>query len=154
MLQIENLSLYFGERPLFDGISATINPGERIGLVGPNGAGKSTLLKMIAGEVQPDSGSVAMSNRETTGYLPQDGVDPQPGTTVYSEVERVFEKILNLREESKELQRKMERLNPGSDEHDQVLKRFGLVQHQLEDSGDYTLKSEIERVLSGLGFRE
>lgn len=49
MLQIENLSLYFGERPLFDGISATINPGERIGLVGPNGAGKSTLLKMIAG---------------------------------------------------------------------------------------------------------
>lgn len=154
MLQIENLSLYFGERPLFDGISATINPGERIGLVGPNGAGKSTLLKMIAGEVQPDSGSVAMSNRETTGYLPQDGVNPQPGTTVYSEVERVFEKILNLREESKELQRKMERLNPGSDEHDQVLKRFGLVQHQLEDSGDYTLKSEIERVLSGLGFRE
>lgn len=154
MLQLENLTLYFGDRPLFDGISATVNPGERIGLVGPNGAGKSTLLKIIAGQQQADSGTVAISNRETTGYLPQDGVQPQPGTTVYTEVEQVFEKIVLLRDEYHQLQLKLESLSPGSEAHHLALKRFGELQHNLEDSGAYTLKSDIERVLTGLGFRE
>ncbi|TVQ64968.1 MAG: ABC transporter ATP-binding protein [Balneolaceae bacterium] len=154
MLQIEKLTLFFGERPLFDGISATINPGERIGLVGPNGAGKSTLLKIIANEQQADSGTVAMSNRETVGYLPQDGVHPKPGTTVYTEVEQVFDKVLSLRDEYQKLQQKLDSLSAGSDEHGLVLSRFGEVQHQLEDLGAYSLKADIERILMGLGFSE
>ncbi|MEX2457323.1 MAG: ATP-binding cassette domain-containing protein, partial [Balneolaceae bacterium] len=59
MLQIEGLSLHFGERALFDNIQTIVNPGERIGLVGPNGAGKSTLLKIIAGLQNPDEGTVS-----------------------------------------------------------------------------------------------
>ena len=154
MLQLDKITLYFGDRPLFDGISATINPGERIGLVGPNGAGKSTLLKIIAGEQEADSGSVNMSNSATVGYLPQDGVDPDPELTVYQEVEQAFSEILTLREKQEQLQHQLDTLNPESDEHEQTLDEFGQVQHQLENIGSYTLQADIERVLMGLGFNE
>ena len=154
MLQLDKITLYFGDRPLFDGISATINPGERIGLVGPNGAGKSTLLKIIAGEQEADSGSVNMSNSATVGYLPQDGVDPDPELTVYQEVEQAFSEILTLRDKQEQLQHQLDTLNPESDKHEQTLNEFGQVQHQLENIGSYTLQADIERVLMGLGFNE
>ncbi len=153
MLQLDGITLHFGERALFDHISATINPGERIGLVGPNGAGKSTLLKIIAGEQQPDSGSVNMSNRSTVGYLPQDGVDPDPSLTVFEEVERAFTEILELRKKLADLQNQLDTLNPDSDQHSKAVEQFGQVQQQLEHSGSYTLQGDIERVLMGLGFR-
>jgi ATP-binding cassette subfamily F protein 3 len=154
MLQLDKITLYFGDRPLFDEISATINHGERIGLVGPNGAGKSTLLKIIAGEQEADSGSVNMSNSATVGYLPQDGVDPDPELTVYQEVEQAFSEILSLREKQEQLQHQLDALDPESAEHKQTLDEFGQVQHQLENIGSYTLQADIERVLMGLGFNE
>ncbi len=154
MLQLDAITLHFGERPLFDGISATINPGERIGLVGPNGAGKSTLLKIIAGEQQADSGSLKMSNDATVGYLPQDGVEPDPNLTVFTEVEQAFKEILKLRDELAEIQLKLSDAEPGSDEHNKTLEQFGNVQHALENSGSYSLQADIERILMGLGFSE
>lgn len=154
MLQIDNLALHFGERTLFENLSVSINKGERIGLVGPNGAGKSTLLKIIAGEQNPDDGKVTMGNADTVGYLPQDGVEPDPSLTVFKEVERVFEKILALRDRHLELQHKMDSLEPESDAHAEVLKEFGTIQHQLENADAYSLGAGIERVLKGLGFDE
>ena len=154
MLQIDGITLHFGERALFDGISAIINPGDRIGLVGPNGAGKSTLLKIISGEQQADSGSIKMSKAATVGYLPQDGVEPDPNLTVFGEVERVFEDVLLLRDRYKHLQQKMERLQSGTDEHNESIEEFGKIQHQLEHAGAYSLKADIERILMGLGFSE
>ncbi|WP_069129953.1 ABC-F family ATP-binding cassette domain-containing protein [Rhodohalobacter halophilus] len=152
MLQLDKITLFFGDRPLFDGVSTTINPGERIGLVGPNGAGKSTLLKIIAGEQEADSGSVNMSNSATVGYLPQDGVDPDPSLSVYGEVEQAFSEILALRDKLEKLQNKLDTLDPKSEEHHKSLDEFGKVQHQLENIGSYTLQADIERVLMGLGF--
>lgn len=154
MLQIDGITLYFGERALFDNISTIINPGERIGLVGPNGAGKSTLLKIIAGEQQADSGSISMSNEATVGYLPQDGVEPNPNLTVFEEVEHAFSEIIKLRSRFDEVQAKMETSPAGSPEHEEALRQFGEIQHKLENSGSYTLGAEIERVLDGLGFDE
>jgi ATPase subunit of ABC transporter with duplicated ATPase domains len=72
MLAVTNLSINFGERYLFDDLSFTINPHDRIGLVGSNGVGKSTLLKIIAGLNQPMEGSVNKTRFITVGYLPQD----------------------------------------------------------------------------------
>lgn len=154
MLHLDAITLHFGDRPLFDEITAMINPGERVGLVGPNGAGKSTLLKIIAGIQQPDSGFVKMSNDATVGYLPQDGVEPDPALTVFKEVESAFHEVLELRKKASEIQRQMETLAAETAEHRQVLERYGEVQHRLENSGSYTLRADIERVLAGLGFRE
>ncbi|HRN42936.1 MAG TPA: ATP-binding cassette domain-containing protein, partial [Vicingus sp.] len=59
MVGINELTVNFGERYLFNKISFLINKQDRIGLVGKNGAGKSSLLKIIAGENQPDEGNVS-----------------------------------------------------------------------------------------------
>jgi ATP-binding cassette, subfamily F, member 3 len=154
MLQLNNISLHLGDRTLFNRISTLINLGERVGLVGPNGAGKSTLLKLIAGEMEPDEGEIVLGGNATVGYLPQDGVDPDPDNTVYSEVERSFREILEMRNEESELQEKMERMDHESEGYKKVLNRFGELHDQLEQSRAYTLKSDIERVLMGLGFNE
>ena len=71
MVSIENLSVEFSAKPLFQEIGFVINPRDRIALVGKNGAGKSTLLKIIAGLQQPTSGVVARPREMTVGYLPQ-----------------------------------------------------------------------------------
>ena len=71
MVSIENLSVEFSAKPLFQEIGFVINPRDRIALVGKNGAGKSTLLKIIAGLQQPTSGVVSRPRDLTVGYLPQ-----------------------------------------------------------------------------------
>lgn len=154
MLQINNITLHLGDRTLFNGISTLINRGERVGLVGPNGAGKSSLLKLIAGEMEPDEGDIILGGGATVGYLPQDGIAPDPSCSVFQEVESAFKKILKMREEEVTLQKEMERMDPDSNEYKKVLNRFGELHDQLEHSRAYTLKSDIERVLMGLGFSE
>ena len=149
MLQLEKISLALGDRDLLDEISTLINPGERIGLVGPNGAGKSTLLKIIMGIQEKDAGSIVLSNEETLGYLPQDGVDPDFELTVIEEVETAFSEIFDLEEEVNELQQKLAETDP-----EKLLERYGLLQTKLEASGLYTLRSDVEKILMGLGFKE
>ena len=60
IVSLRQLSIRFGEHPLFDGADLQINSGERICLIGRNGEGKSTLLKIIAGEILPDHGDVSI----------------------------------------------------------------------------------------------
>src|SRR3982751_2792520 len=74
------LSKSFGSRPLFENISLGINEGERLGLMGPNGAGKSTLLKILAGQLDSDSGSISMRRNSRIGYVPQDAQFPENRT--------------------------------------------------------------------------
>jgi len=59
LLGVQDLSAAFGARPLFEGVSFTVDEGERIGLIGPNGAGKSTLLRILADDLGPDRGDVS-----------------------------------------------------------------------------------------------
>ncbi|MEP1151486.1 MAG: ABC-F family ATP-binding cassette domain-containing protein [Balneola sp.] len=154
MLQLEKISLALGDRDLLDEITVLINPGERIGLVGPNGAGKSTLLKIIMGIQEKDSGSIQLSNEETLGYLPQDGVDPDYELTVIEEVETAFADIFELEEEVNDLQQKLAEVDPQSSEHEKLLEKYGVLQTKLEASGLYTLRSDVEKILMGLGFKE
>lgn len=72
MLQVRQVSKWFGDDQILDHISFTLNRGQRAGLVGPNGSGKSTLLKIITGELEPDQGRVLLTPSTTrAGYLPQ-----------------------------------------------------------------------------------
>ena len=152
MLQLESISLFIGDRVLLDQVSAVINPGDRIGLVGPNGAGKSTLLKIINGEAQADEGKVHLANDRHIGYLPQDGVDPDPNLTVYGEVESAFYDVLELKLKVDQALEELEKNPVDHPDHAKIVERYGNYQTRLEQSGYYTLRSDIEKVLSGLGF--
>jgi ATP-binding cassette subfamily F protein 3 len=71
MLQVTNLEKSYGKQLLFDGVSFTVNPRERVGLVGRNGYGKSTLFRMILGEEHQDSGTITTPSGYTIGHLSQ-----------------------------------------------------------------------------------
>ena len=81
ILNAQNLAKSFGATTLFRGISFTVNEGDRIGLIGPNGSGKSTLLRILAGEVDADSGEVASRKRARLSYVTQDS-QFEPGDSV------------------------------------------------------------------------
>lgn len=71
MIRVENLTKSFGGQVLFDGISFSIDPRQRAGLVGKNGHGKTTLFRLIAGEEQPDSGSIVIPKNYRIVYVQQ-----------------------------------------------------------------------------------
>src|SRR5580704_15802840 len=72
MLSIQNLTYRIAGRTLLNNVSVNIPAGHRVGLVGPNGAGKTTLFKLIAGELAPDSGDIAMIRGASLGMVRQD----------------------------------------------------------------------------------
>ncbi|SHI31263.1 ABC-F family ATP-binding cassette domain-containing protein [Wenxinia saemankumensis] len=72
LLQLSDISLTFGGDPVFDGVSLTVQPGDRVALVGRNGSGKSTLMKVMAGLVEPDAGARTLAPGTSTGYMEQD----------------------------------------------------------------------------------
>lgn len=72
MLSTTNISLSFGPKLIFNQVSFSLLAGERVALVGQNGAGKSTFLKILAGQLEPDSGSVDIVKRLKIGFLTQE----------------------------------------------------------------------------------
>lgn len=73
-INLENIKITFGGRPLFEKINLSLASGDRACLVGRNGSGKSTLLKVISGDIEPDEGTIFKQPRESIAYLPQEPV--------------------------------------------------------------------------------
>ena len=82
LLRCDSLTKSFGTRTLFNGISISFDDGERTGLIGPNGSGKSTLLKILAGQEQPDGGTLTMRRNLKLGYVSQADAFP-PDVSVW-----------------------------------------------------------------------
>ncbi len=83
LISLEDVSVHFGGKPLFDGIRLHVNEHDRICLVGKNGAGKTTLMRLITGELEPDAGSRFMLPGLRIGYLAQK-IEHSPDDTVRS----------------------------------------------------------------------
>jgi len=71
LINIENITKYFTDTPLFENASFTVDEAEKIGIIGINGTGKTTLLKMLVGMEEPDTGTVTRANNIVVRYLPQ-----------------------------------------------------------------------------------
>jgi len=86
VFEVENLSKTMGDKVLIENLSFSLPPGGIIGVIGPNGAGKSTLFKMLAGQEQPDSGTIKIGETVKLSYVDQsrDALDPEK--TVWEEI--------------------------------------------------------------------
>jgi ATP-binding cassette subfamily F protein uup len=83
VVDLDRVGHRFGEGPwLFRGVDVSLDPRERLGIVGPNGAGKSTLLRVIAGELAPAEGAVAVGTTVVLGTFAQQGIELDPATSV------------------------------------------------------------------------
>jgi ATP-binding cassette subfamily F protein 3 len=154
MISANTISLQFGGRYLFEDVSFRIGPHDRIGLVGSNGAGKTTLLKMLVGDLSPERGEIAKAKYVTVGYLPQEGMSTA-GKNLYSEAESVFGDILETQARLEELHQRMgEASDHESDEFKEMLEVYGELQHKIEASDAFRVKTHVEKVLTGLGFTE
>src|SRR6185436_4545473 len=72
LLSANELTLSFGSERLLDGVTLSIAPGEKVGLVGRNGCGKTSLLKILSGAAHPDTGDLSIRRGLRAGYLPQE----------------------------------------------------------------------------------
>jgi len=150
MVQITNLCKDFAARPLFSNVTWRIGKEDRVGLVGENGTGKSTLLKIIAGLVEPTSGTIHMAKGGTVGYLPQEGIAVK-GRTLFAEVMSALEELQEIEREIQEITVNLESaLNDGL--HDSLLERYGVLQEEFRSKGGYTWEAMVGNVLRGLGF--
>lgn len=152
MISIEGLTVEFGGKALFDGISYVINKKDRIALVGKNGAGKSTMLKIIAGLQEPTRGNCVIPKDVTIGYLPQHMIH-NDDKTVFEEAEKAFEYILSLQ---KKIEKKnvelCERTDYESEEYHTIIEEITNLNEHLSMLGGGNFTAEIEKTLFGLGF--
>ncbi|BCU05956.1 ribosomal protection-like ABC-F family protein [Allochromatium tepidum] len=146
LLSLDSIGLSYGLPPLLDEVSFAVERGERICLIGRNGAGKSTLLRIVAGEVQPDSGRVHAGQGLRIGRLAQE----VPGHVDAS----VFEVVAaGLGEPGALVHEYFTRSHAlGADASEQDLARLAELQHQLEDQGGWEIEQRTERVISRLGL--
>lgn len=153
MLNIHNLSVSFQGEYLFEEITFRLNAGDRVGLVGKNGAGKSTMLRIISGEQQYDTGSIAIEKEISIGFLKQD-IDFVEGRSVLEESYEAFAKIRELESQLEDINTQLAtRTDYESEEYNQLMIDINDVQQQYEVHGGYNYKGDTERILQGLGFK-
>jgi ATPase subunit of ABC transporter with duplicated ATPase domains len=152
MIRLDNVSKQAGHQILFIEASAALNKGEKIGLVGPNGAGKSTLFRMIAGQDLPDEGQVSIDRGITIGYFNQD-VGEMSGRSAVAEVMDGAGPVSEVAAELRELEAAM--ADPDkADQMDEIIARYGEVQHRFEELDGYALDGRAREALAGLGFSQ
>ena len=152
MLNVNNLSVYFGGDSLFDSISFRLGKGDRVGLIGKNGAGKSTLLKILAKNQNPTSGNISFDKNCKIGYLSQD-FNFEYGRSVIEETYLAFEEILKIENRQKEINKIIEKtVDFESEEYKKILLEFTDLNSQYEILGGYNYQSQTEKILLGLGF--
>jgi ATP-binding cassette, subfamily F, member 3 len=135
MLHINGLTYRIEGRPIFEGATAGIPAGHKVGLVGRNGAGKTTLLRLITGEIAPDDGAVGWPKTTRLGYVSQEA----PGGDV-----ALIDWILEADTERASLLAEAETAtDPG---------RIADIQIRLTDIDAHSAPARAARILSGLGF--
>ena len=153
MIDLSNISLQFNGKYLFKDVNYRISSGDKISLVGANGTGKSSLIKIIAGQLEPESGEVIKQKRISIGYLPQDNVT-YIGKTLLEEASSALNDIIELQNKEKLITDSLNDPKLSDEEKMDLAHQLGEVHHMLEGLDSYSAQSKVEKVLLGLGFSE
>lgn len=152
MISVENLTVEFGVRPLFESVSFVVNDHDRIALVGKNGAGKSTMLKILCGLQRPTSGAVNVPGGATIGYLPQ-VMKLSDDTTVREETRKAFVNHTKMKARLDRMQEEMsQRTDYESADYLELIDRFTQAHDRFMMMGGENYEASMERTLTGLGF--
>jgi len=153
VLTIAQLSKRYGGQILFDRVSWFVPPKARVGLVGANGSGKSTLLRMIAGEIEPDEGTISLPKEVSVGYLSQE-VFGLEGRSVLDQALTAFEDAREIAALCHELEHQLATVPPEDPSYEGILERYTDVRHEWDARGSYDMETQAQRVLAGLGFQQ
>ncbi len=151
ILSAKDVTKEYGTDVILDGITFSVNEGERIGLVGVNGAGKTTLLDILAGEKDASSGDVFVSQNTTVGYLKQRD-EFSSERTVLEEMEEIFRPLIEMEEKMPMLSNMAADLS-GADQKE-VLDKYENMREEFERLGGYRFRSDIKGILSSMAFDE
>lgn len=153
MITISNLSLFFGDRILFDNISLSIKDNDKIGIVGRNGAGKTTLFKLLINEMKSDGGSIIIPGNKTTGYLKQEFTVNET-RTLMEETLTAFDDILRMTDEINSLEIMLSHRSDYEEEsYINSVQRIADLNEIIKNHDVGVLKGNVEKVLKGLGFK-
>ncbi len=149
VLDVQSLSLSFGENTLFDGVSFDIKEKEKVGLIGCNGAGKTSLFKIITGEYSADSGNCFIGKNVRLGYMEQHTCSENK--TVYNELISVFDNLIQI---ERELAQVNSDLTNGIGNQAENIEKQDRLNDIFTREGGLTYKSMTRSALIGLGFGE
>ena len=135
------------EKRILDGLTFQIDSGERVGLLGRNGAGKTTLFKILTGELDYDSGEIAVASGCRLGLISQIPVYPA-GYTVEDVLRSAFARMFALLDEMETLAQRMAR----GDDSEETLKRYGDLAARFEGLGGYDTDTAVNKVANGLNI--
>ncbi|MCQ0112928.1 ABC-F family ATP-binding cassette domain-containing protein [Zhouia amylolytica] len=153
MISINGLTVEFSARTLFKDVNFVINPNDKIALMGKNGAGKSTMMKIIAGEKQPNKGSIQCAPETVIAYLPQHLLT-EDNCTVFEETSKAFGHIFEMKREMEALNKQLEtRTDYESDEYMKIIERVSELGEKFYSIEDTNYDAEVEKALLGLGFK-
>ncbi len=150
-VQLTGVSIAFGDRQILDSVNLHLSCRSRTALTGANGSGKSTLMKIISGETKPDSGTITQKDGIRISYLPQSGV-VHLDTTLREEVEEAFSYLDSITRNKAELEQSLQGVTQEDPEVSAIIEKRHELEEILIRSGYYTRETEIQKVLSGLGF--
>lgn len=152
MISINNLSVHFTGTYIFENVSFLVNDRDRVGLVGKNGAGKTTLLRIIAGIMEPESGTVTSPSGSTIGYLPQE-MSTASTKNVMGETIEAFAEAIELKKQIDRITQELaERTDFESDSYYNLISKLNESNDRFHIIGGHRMEEEAEKVLTGLGF--
>ncbi|EKS6685408.1 ABC-F family ATP-binding cassette domain-containing protein [Listeria monocytogenes] len=153
LLQVQQISKFFGAEVILDNIKLEVKTGDRIALVGRNGAGKSTLLKIIAGKMSYDGGTISKPKSVEIGYLAQN-TGLESSKTIWDEMLSVFDSLRKMEADLRKMELRLgePKLYNDPEKYQALMTDYDTLQHTFKESGGYTYEAEIRSVLNGLRF--
>ncbi len=147
-ISVSKLNKFYGEHHVLRDLSFNIEEGERVGLLGDNGSGKTTLFKILAGELDYDSGDVLIPQGRRISVVSQ--IPNYPETyTVEDVLRRSFSHLDEISKKMRDLERMMEVYSDRD-----VLARYDKLASRFEHMGGYDVETEINKTCNGLGISE
>ncbi len=144
LISTSNLSIQFGAKPLFENISVTFGNSNRYGLIGANGSGKSTLMKILAGQLEPTVGNVALDPHVRIGQLSQD----QFGYEEY----RVLDAVMMGYDKLWKVMQERDRLYSLPEMSDEEGMRVADLEVEFAEMDGYSAESRAGELLEGIGI--